>query len=139
MHIPPWRDSDLPKILEHSGPVPAIHPNPGDVIEKGKLYIAPPDQHLLIDSVGKIQLWRGPKENNFRPSINALFRSAAVAYGPRVIGVILSGSLDDGVTGLWWVKRMGGLAVVQDPAEARFNQMPRMALWHVPADYVTAA
>jgi two-component system chemotaxis response regulator CheB len=105
-------------------------------IEHGRIYVAPPDYHLLLDSEHKIQLWRGPKENNVRPSINALFRSAAVAFGPRVTGVILTGSLDDGTTGLWWIKRMGGVAIVQDPAEAQFPQMPRNALLHVTADYI---
>ncbi len=139
MHVPAWRPSDLPQILNKAGPLPALHPNTGDPIEHGKIYVAPPDLHLQIDSGDRIQLWRGPKENNFRPSINALFRSAAVAYGPRVTGVILTGALDDGVTGLWWVKRMGGAAVVQDPNDARFDQMPRTALWHVPVDYVVKA
>jgi len=108
----------------------------GDPIQHRRIYVAPPDQHLLINSGDRVELWRGPKENNVRPSINALFRSAAVAYGSRVVGVILTGALEDGATGLWWVKRMGGLVVVQDPAEAEFGQMPQMALNHVPADHV---
>jgi two-component system chemotaxis response regulator CheB len=91
---------------------------------------------MLINPGGTIELWRGPKENNFRPAINALFRSAAVAYGRRVTGVILSGNLEDGTAGLWWIKRMEGAWVVQDPMDAEFAQMPQTALWHVHTDYV---
>ena len=108
-------------------------------MEHGRIYIAPPDQHLLIGDGDRIQLWHGPKENNFRPSINALFRSAAVAYGGRVTGVVLSGALEDGATGLWWVKQMHGITVVQHPDDARFSQMPQAALEHVAADYVAPA
>jgi len=139
MHVPAWRRSELPKILNLAGTLPAVHPTNGELIEHGKIYIAPPDRHLQIDSGDKIQLWHGPKENNFRPSINVLFRSAAVAYGPRVTGVILTGILEDGVTGLWWIKRMSGIAVVQDPEDVKFDQMPRTALWHVPVDYIVKA
>ena len=89
---------------------------------------------MLLDEEGKIQLWRGPKENRHRPSINASFRSAAVNYRDRVIGVILSGMLDDGATGLWWIKQYGGLAVVQDPIETQFPDMPCAALEHVDVD-----
>lgn len=80
-------------------------------------------------------LWHGPKENNFRPAINPLFRSAADVYKERVMGVILSGSLDEGIAGLAWIKRHGGIAIVQDPEEAAFPSMPQNALMHVPVDY----
>jgi two-component system chemotaxis response regulator CheB len=97
--------------------LPAIHPHHGQQIERGHIYIAPPDHHLLVER-GPVQLWRGPKENWHRPSINALFRSAAIGYGKRtVVGVVLSGLLDDGATGLWWIKRFSGVAVVQDLQE----------------------
>lgn len=136
MHIPAWQDSALPAILSRCSVLPAVHPKSGDPIEPGRIYVAPPNRHLLIDSDNKIMLWHGPKENDSRPSINALFRSAAVAFGPRVTGVVLTGSLDDGTAGLWWIKRMGGVAVVQDPADAEFAQMPEAALSHVAADYI---
>ncbi len=139
MHLPAWHDSALPAILSRNGPLPAIHPKSGEKIERGRIYVAPPDKHLLIDSVDSVELWHGPKENNFRPSINALFRSAAVAYGKRVAGVILTGALDDGATGLWWIKRKEGIAIVQDPADAQFPQMPQAALTHLPVDYVVTA
>jgi two-component system chemotaxis response regulator CheB len=139
MHLAAWHDSALPEILSRHGPLPAVHPKSGEKIQRGRIYVAPPDKHLLINSADTVELWRGPKENNCRPSINALFRSAAVAYGKRVAGVILSGALDDGATGLWWIKRTEGIAIVQDPAEALFPQMPRAALTHVPADYVVPA
>src|SRR5262249_52683470 len=86
-----------------------------------------------------VHLWRGPKENGLRPAINALFRSAAVSYRERVIGVVLSGTLDDGSTGLWWVKHFGGLAIVQEPSDAQFADMPSNALEHVKADCVATA
>lgn len=132
-HVPPHTASMLPENLSRSGPLPARHPVDGEVIRKGQIYIAVPDHHLLLEK-GKVLVKRGPKENRFRPSIDALFRSAAYSYGPRVIGVVLSGSLDDGTSGLWTVKRMGGLAVVQNPLEAAFPSMPMNALQEVEID-----
>ena len=136
MHLPAWSSSKLPEILSRCGPLPAAHPFPDERIEHGRIYVAPPDHHLLLSETGRVQLWHGPRENNFRPAINTLFRSAAVAYGPRVTGVILTGNLEDGAAGLWWIKRMEGVSVVQDPEDAEFAQMPRTALWHVNTDYV---
>jgi two-component system chemotaxis response regulator CheB len=106
----------------------------GDIIENGRAYVAPAGQHLLVDS-GKIRLGQGPRENMVRPAVDPLFRSAALSYGPRVIGVVLSGMLDDGAAGLAAVKRCGGLAVVQDPADARANDMPLNALDACAVDY----
>src|SRR5262245_20229022 len=100
LHIPPWQPSILDQILSAAGPLPAIHPLERQPIEKGKIYVAPHDEHLLIDD-GFVTIWRGPKENRHRPSINPLFRSAAVNYGARVIGIVLTGMLDDGTAGLW--------------------------------------
>lgn len=113
MHIPAWHESALPPILSRCSSIPAVHPRSGDPVEHSRIYVAPPDQHLIMDSSNQVQLWHGPKENGFRPSINALFRSAAVTFGARVTGVVLTGGLDDGATGLWWIKRMGGAVVVQ--------------------------
>jgi two-component system chemotaxis response regulator CheB len=134
-HIPPWGRSALPEILTRSGPLPAAHAKDGQLFEYGRIYIAPPDYHLLLEEQRTV-LWRGPKENRFRPAVNALFRSAAATFKERVTGVILSGSLDDGSAGLWWVTRYGGMAVVQDPDEARFPEMPLNALEHVSSAWV---
>jgi two-component system, chemotaxis family, protein-glutamate methylesterase/glutaminase len=134
LHIPPFVASSLPKILTGAGPLPAVHPQDGTLIESGCIYVAPPDHHLLIED-GSVAVKKGPKENRFRPSIDALFRSAAYVYGPRAIGVVLSGALDDGTSGLWSIKRFGGIAIVQQPSQARFESMPRSALEHVAVDY----
>lgn len=135
LHITPWADSLLPRILDHNGRLPAQHPISGQPILPGNVYVAPPDQHMLLEK-DSIRLWHGPKENLHRPAINPLFRSAAVHFKQRVIGVILSGTRDDGSAGLWWVKEFGGLTVVQDPSEAGFSDMPRSAIEHVAVDHV---
>jgi two-component system chemotaxis response regulator CheB len=134
MHIPPYSPSLLPEILSRSGPLAAVHPRDSIQVEPGIIYVAPPDHHLLIDD-GIVAVKKGPKENGFRPSIDALFRSAAYSYGPAAIGVVLSGSLDDGTSGLWSIKRLGGTAIVQDPAQAEYQSMPRSALEYIEADY----
>src|SRR5215470_14985257 len=103
-------------------------------IRRGCIYVASPDLHLLVEH-GYVRVTRGPKENNYRPAIDALFRTAAFSYGKRVIGVVLSGSLDDGTAGLLAIKQRGGLAVVQDPQDALFPAMPRHALRAVEVDY----
>ena len=133
-HISPDSPSILPEILSKSGPLYASHPNDFEKIERGRIYVAPPDHHLVVDR-GYMRLTRGPKENRFRPAVDPLFRSAAEVYGPRVIGVILTGNLDDGTAGLWAVKDRGGLAIVQDPNEALCPSMPRSALQKVQVDY----
>jgi two-component system chemotaxis response regulator CheB len=135
IHQPAWSRSQLPLILSRAGVLPALHAEPEQPFLHGRIYLAPPDYHLLVER-DRIQLWRGPKENRHRPAINTLFRSAAVAHQGGVIGVLLTGALDDGVTGLWWIKKYGGLAVVQDPKEATIPDMPRNALEHVDVNYV---
>jgi two-component system chemotaxis response regulator CheB len=127
--------SHLPGILSRVGPLAAVHPRDGDPIEKGRIYVAPPDCHLLMAG-GRVNLSRGPKENRTRPAINPLFRSAAIAYGGRVTGVILTGMLDDGVAGLAEIKRRGGVAVIEDPETALYPSMPRNAVERVDVDYV---
>jgi two-component system, chemotaxis family, protein-glutamate methylesterase/glutaminase len=122
-------------VLARHGPLPAVHAQNEHSFEAGRIYVAPPDYHLLIEDQRTV-LWRGPKENRSRPAINTLFRSAAGAYGARVTGVVLTGALDDGSAGLWWIRRHGGAAVVQDPGEARFPDMPRSALQYVDSAYV---
>jgi two-component system, chemotaxis family, protein-glutamate methylesterase/glutaminase len=133
-HVSPYSTSLLPDILSRSGKLEAKHPADGESIQKGKIYVAPPDRHLLLEA-GRIRLAKGPKENRFRPAVDPLFRSAAYAYGARVVGVVLTGALDDGTAGLWAIKDRGGIAVVQDPAEAEQPSMPSSALNNVQIDY----
>ncbi len=134
-HVPPDSQSILPQLLSAVSTLPAKHPLDGEPVQAGVIYVARPDHHLLVEG-DRVLVKRGPKENRFRPSIDALFRSAAYAYGPRVIGVVLTGYLDDGTSGLWSVQRMGGLAVVQDPRDALAPAMPANALEFVAADYI---
>ncbi len=124
----------LAGILERAGPLPAVAAEDGERLRPGRIYVAPPDHHLLVEP-GVVRATRGPKENRFRPAIDPLFRSAAQTYGPRVVGVILSGYLDDGTAGLWAVRQLGGTAVAQDPSDALVDSMPLSALRHVRVDY----
>lgn len=133
-HLAADKPSILPQILEDVGSLPASHPTDGEKIQTGRIYIAPPDYHLLVNS-GSMRVVRGPQENRFRPAIDALFRSAARTYGPRVVGVILTGYLDDGTVGLQAVKKRGGVAVVQDPNEAEYPSMVKSALRYVKVDH----
>jgi len=127
--------SVLPELMHSRGPNRALHARNGDTPEPGSIHIAPPDHHLLLQR-GAMLLTRDAKENHARPAIDPLFRSAAVAYGARVAGVILSGRLDDGTAGLQAVKLCGGAAVVQDPADAEEPGMPQSALDNVEVDHV---
>ncbi|MGC2238519.1 MAG: chemotaxis protein CheB [Pyrinomonadaceae bacterium] len=133
-HMPPDVRGVLPQVLNRFETVRATHAIDGERIEPNRIYVAPPDRHLLIEK-GNVRVTRGPKENRFRPAVDPLFRSAAYAYGSRVIGVILSGALDDGTAGLWTIKQRGGLAIVQDPLDAEVPSMPENALREVAVDY----
>jgi two-component system, chemotaxis family, protein-glutamate methylesterase/glutaminase len=126
----------LDKILERAGPLPATNAQSWEPIRPGHIYVAPADHHLLLDASGYLRTSRGPKENRFRPAIDVLFRSAAQAFDGRVIGVVLTGFLDDGTAGLWAVKACGGTAIVQHPEEAVAPSMPLNALKHVEVDHV---
>lgn len=126
--------SVLPEILSSRGPLPAAHAKHGERLVEGRIYVAPPDRHLLVEA-GHVRLTRGPKEHFTRPAIDPLFVSAALAYGPAAIGVILTGTMDDGTAGLQAIKACGGLAVVQDPDDAVEPDMPRSALKYVEVDH----
>jgi len=125
----------LAQVLDRAGPLPVLNPLDHQIIERGHVYVAPPDHHLLVDG-GHIQLGRGPRENGFRPAADPLFRSAAQSYGPRVVGIVLSGGMDDGTLGLQVIKHHGGIAVVQRPDDALNPGMPQSALKSVKIDHV---
>jgi two-component system chemotaxis response regulator CheB len=127
LHLPPSGTSVLPRILSRAGRLQAVHASNGAKFEKGCIYIAPPDQHMRFAD-GHLTLDRGPRENGHRPAIDPMFRSAAEAFGGRVIGVVLSGVLDDGAAGLFAVKRRGGATLVQSASDALYPTMPAAAL-----------
>lgn len=138
LHQSPGWKSALPELLARAGPLPAAHPADGERIELGRIYVAPNDYHMLLEA-GCVRITRGPRENRFRPAVDPLFRSAAYIYGPRAVGVVLSGALDDGTSGLYTVKLRGGTAIVQEPADAMVDAMPLNALQHTEADYTLPA
>ncbi|OXM61184.1 chemotaxis protein CheB [Amycolatopsis vastitatis] len=138
LHMPSGGTSALPAILDRAGPLPAQAARNGEPLEHGRVYVARPDHHLLV-SDGTVALSHGPTENGHRPAINALFRSAAVARGAAVTGVLLSGVLDDGVAGLQAIAGRGGRVVIQDPRDALYPSMPEHALQALTPDHVVAA
>lgn len=134
-HIGPGSAGYLPTLLGRSTTMPVMHPRDGQRIEPGHVYVAPPDHHMLVRP-GWIHLSQGAKEHYTRPSVDVLFRSAAVAYGPATVGVVLTGYLTDGTAGLLAIKDRGGVSIVQDPSEAAAPSMPRSALVNVPIDHI---
>jgi two-component system, chemotaxis family, protein-glutamate methylesterase/glutaminase len=137
-HISPDVRGILPDVLNAFNTLQAANAKDLEVIRPGRIYVAPPDHHLIVED-GHVRITKGPRENRFRPAIDPLFRSAALAYGPRVIALILSGALDDGSSGIYAVKQKGGLTIVQDPADAEVPSMPRSAMKGVTPDYVVPA
>ncbi|HTV03354.1 MAG TPA: chemotaxis protein CheB [Luteitalea sp.] len=135
MHTSPESPGILPDIIDRAGPLRAVSAHTGQRLQPGVIYVAPPDCHLLVEP-GLVRTTRGPRENRFRPAIDPLFRSAAQVFGPAAIGVVLTGNLDDGAAGLWTIKQLGGIAVVQDPEEAMFPSMPLSAMRQVAVDHV---
>jgi two-component system, chemotaxis family, protein-glutamate methylesterase/glutaminase len=126
--------SHLASLLNAAGPLPAADAKDKELIQPGRIYVAPPDHHLIV--VGRrLRLSRGPRENFARPAVDPLFRSAAEVFGTNTIGVILTGNLSDGAAGLYEIKRRGGIAVVQDPDEAEAPGMPRSALTYIDVDH----
>jgi two-component system, chemotaxis family, protein-glutamate methylesterase/glutaminase len=138
MHTSPLSPSVLPDLLNRAGPLFTAHAIDRERIEPRRVYVAPPDFHLVLEP-GVVRLTRGPKENRFRPAIDPLFRSAASVYGPLAVGVILTGNLDDGVAGLWAIKQLGGTAIVQDPKEALYPALPLNAIKQVRVDHCLPA
>ena len=138
LHIPPYTQTQLHLILSKAGPLEAVLAKDEEEFRPGMIYVAPNDHHLLLQK-GKMLVKRGPRENRFRPSIDALFRSAAYEFGPRVVGIILSGILSDGASGLWTIKRHGGVAIIQDLEDAEQSQLPENVLEYVEPDYKLAA
>jgi two-component system, chemotaxis family, protein-glutamate methylesterase/glutaminase len=134
-HLSPAAPSLLPEILGGSGSLVVKAAEEGERLGRSTVYVAPADRHVLIEK-GRLRLTRGPRENRVRPCIDTLFRSAAVDLGPRVIGIVLSGTLDDGTAGLWAIKDRGGVAIVQRPTDADYPDMPQNALQHVDVDHV---
>lgn len=134
LHISRGR-SYLPEILTRAGPLPAAHPQDGAALRYGHIYVAPPDHHLIVES-GLLRVAHSPSENGVRPAVDPLFRSAARVYGPRVIGVVLTGTLDDGTAGIAAVREGGGVTIAQDPDEAFAPGMPRSAVASGRIDHV---
>lgn len=137
-HFPPRSVSALPSILKRATTIGVAQAVDREPILPGRIYVARPDQHLLLEA-GRVRLTHGPREQGHRPAIDPLFRSAAHAYGARVAGVILSGTLDDGTAGLMEIKAHGGVALVQQPEEASYPGMSLSAIRNVPVDYVASA
>ena len=135
LHVPRSAPSALASILARSTTIPVRPAVDGETLRHGRIYVASVDRHLLV-SDNRIRLSRGPSENGHRPAIDPLFRSAARGFGPRVIGVVLTGSRDDGAAGLATIARFGGATIVQDPADAAYPAMPRAAIAAVAVDHV---
>lgn len=134
LHLAPQSHSVLPRILMRASSLPAMHPADRTPLRPGMIYVAPPDRHLLV-APGAVRVLAGPKENRHRPAVDPLFRTAAQTYGAQVVGVILTGSGEDGTAGLLEVKRNGGLAIVQHPDDAFSAGMPSSALEFVKVDH----
>jgi two-component system chemotaxis response regulator CheB len=130
LHVAAESPGVLASLLTRAGALAAVNVRGRERLETGRIYVAPPDCHLIVEP-GTVRATKGPRENRFRPAIDPLFRSAAQVFGPHAIGVILTGLLGDGTAGLWAVKRPGGTAIVQDPADAVF---PETGVIPVPDD-----
>ena len=138
LHLGRTQKSLLHRILDQAGPLPAREATDGEALQPGVIYVAQADRHLMTDARA-MRITSGPKENHSRPSIDVLFRSAAYHFGARAIGIVLSGLLSDGSLGLYAIKRLGGIAVIQDAEEAAYSDMPLNAMRRVDVDYAMPA
>lgn len=138
VHVSPDSPGMLAKLLSNIGPLPATSPADGEFIQRSHIYVARPDHHLTIED-GKLCVQRGPRENRHRPAIDPLFRTAARVFGPRVVGIVLSGLQDDGSAGLYAIKERGGVAIVQEPDDAVWKDMPMRAKAYAHPQYVLAS
>ena len=127
LHVPSFSASNLPAILDRAGPLSAAHAHDREPLVAGRIYVAPPDFHLLVERAN-VRVLQGPREHNHRPAIDPLFRSVAVAFGSAAIALVLTGALDDGAAGAAAVAAAGGAVVVQDPNEALYPDMPFHAI-----------
>jgi len=134
LHVSSSGSSMLSSVLQRVSRLPVVEAEDERPIERGQIYVAVPGRHLLLED-HHMRLVRGPRENRHRPAIDVLFRSAAWTFGPRVVGALLTGMLDDGTAGLWSIRTCGGTTIVQDPAEARFPQMPANAVRQFDVDF----
>jgi two-component system, chemotaxis family, protein-glutamate methylesterase/glutaminase len=134
-HLPSHSDSALDQLLSRAGPLPAKFADNGDPLRKGQIFLAPPGSHLIAED-NRLLLGKGPRENHVRPAIDAMLRSVAVCCGSRAIGIVLTGTLGDGASGLKAIQQCGGISVVQDPDDAAFPEMPRTALNRTMPDHV---
>ncbi len=135
LHLPEGHRSELDKLLSRVGPMRAAFAADGEEIAPGRIYLAPPERHLLLFG-RRLTLGVGPRENHARPAIDPMFRSVAICCGPRAIGVVLTGDMQDGASGLWALRGCGGIAVAQDPADAASPAMPRAAISHAQPQHV---
>ncbi|PYM21035.1 MAG: hypothetical protein DMD78_19820 [Candidatus Rokuibacteriota bacterium] len=135
LHRSPFYETQLPWVLGRHSPLTVVEPADGVALERGVVYVAPRDQHMLFEAA-VVRLDRGPKQHRTRPAIDPLFVSAAAAHGPRVVGVLLSGFGGDGVSGFLSIRAVGGITIVQAPDDAQFPTMPLRALKE---DHVSAA
>lgn len=138
LHVPSTAVSRLPDILSRAGALPAEHARHGDVPQPGRIYVAPPDRHLVVNE-GRLVLIEGPHENGVRPAIDPLFRSAAAWYRERLVAAVLSGTLDDGTAGVASVRARGGMTVAQEPTDAIAPGMPSSAIENAGVDHVLPA
>jgi two-component system chemotaxis response regulator CheB len=135
LHVSEAGTSVMPEILSRSGPLPAHSAVDGELLEAGRIYVAPPAHHLTVEG-NRARVDQGPRENGHRPAIDPLMRAAGQAFGERAAGVVLSGARDDSTAGLLQLKQRGGVAIAQDPATALYPSMPTNAIAHVPLDAV---
>jgi two-component system chemotaxis response regulator CheB len=135
IHLPSHASSSLDVLLTRRGRLPAGFARDGEALSKARIYVAPPNRHLIVEG-NHISLGEGPRENNSRPAIDVMLRSSAVCCAGRTVGVVLTGSLGDGASGLWAVRQAGGMTVVQDPKDATYPEMPMMALNRVKPDHI---